>query len=421
MATVGIYMLPEYGGLNATFALARTLLRRGHRVRYFVPESVEAHVTRQGFESARYAQTLRLRASWRTRVPGLSFLHRRARYNEHLAASFDAWVEADGLDGVLVDPVVWNVAAGAHSRGLPYLNLNPTYSAPFSLDYPPVHSPVVPPREGAGARVRNLVAWAFQARIPWKRSAYDRLLGWAGHDALGRVHRAGGRLRWGDFGYRPEVPELVIGPRALDFEPLKDLPHRHYLGTSVEPSRQDGTFDWSGHDASKPLAYCSLGTFGEYQAPALRFFTAVIDSFRRREGWQLIISCGALAERLRSQALPPSIRVESSVPQLEVLARARLFLNHGGIGSVREALYFGVPMLLFPFSADQPGLAARLVHHRLGLRGSVRTWDARVITERVDALLGRDDITAAMEAMKRSCRESRELEDGADVIERHLA
>ncbi|RKH36556.1 glycosyl transferase family 28 [Corallococcus praedator] len=421
MATVGIYMLPEYGGLNATFALARTLGRRGHRVRYFVPDAFEAHVTRQGFESTRYSEKLRVASSWATRIPGVRFLHLRARYNEHLAAAFDAWVDADALDGVLVDPVVWNVAAGAHERGLPYLSLNPTYSAPFSLDYPSVHSSAIPPRGGASARARNLVAWTFQARIPWHRGLYDRSIGWAGHNAFRRVRRAGRRVRWGDFGYRPDVQELVIGPRALDFEPLRALPHRHYLGTSVEPSRHDGTFDWSGYDASRPLAYCSLGTFGDDQPAALRFLTAVIESFRRREGWQLIVSCGALAEQLRSQAMPPSIRVEASVPQLEVLPRARLFLNHGGIGSVREALYFGVPMLLFPYGADQPGLTARLVHHQLALRGDLRTKDARVITERVDALLARDDITQAMAAMKQGCRDSRELEEGADVIERHLA
>ncbi|NVI96922.1 glycosyl transferase family 28 [Myxococcus sp. AM009] len=420
MSTVGIYMLPEYGGLNATFALARALVRRGHRVRYFVPEPFAAHVSRQGFECSRYRQSLRVTASWATRVPGIRFLHLRARYHEHLAAAFDAWVDADGLDGVLVDPVVWDVAAGAHERGLPYLSLSPTYAASFSLDYPSVHSPAIPAANGHLGRARNLVTWTLQSRIPWLRGLYDHGVRWAGHRALRRMRRAGLRVRWGDFGYRPEVEELVIGPRALDFEPLRTLPRRHYLGTCVEPSRNEGTFDWRGYDASSPLAYCSLGTFGEDQPAALRFYTAVMESFRRRAGWQLIVSCGALAEQLRGLAVPPSIRVEASVPQLEVLPRARLFLNHGGIGSVREALYFGVPMLLFPYGADQPGLTARLVHHNLGLRGDLRTKDARVITERVDALLGRDDLLAAVARMRQACRASRELDEGVDVIERAL-
>ncbi|AEI64907.1 glycosyltransferase [Corallococcus macrosporus] len=421
MSTVGIYMLPEYGGLNATFSLARALIRRGHRVRYFVPESFAAHVSRQGFECSRYTQSLRVTASWATRVPGVRFLHLRARYHEHLAAAFNAWVETDGLEGVLVDPVVWDIAAGAHERGLPYLSLNPTYAAPFSLDYPSVHSSVLPTSDGLLARARNLVTWSLQARIPVLRGLYDQAIRWAGHAAFRRVRRAGRRVRWGDFGYRPDVEELVIGPRSLDFEPPRGLPGRHYLGTCVEPTRDDGSFDWSGYDDSKPLAYCSLGTFAASIPASRSFYSAVIESFRRRQGWQLIVSCGPLAQQLRHKALPPSIRVEASVPQLEVLSRACLFLNHAGIGSVREALYFGVPLLLFPAAVDQPGLAARLVHHKLGLRGDIRTKDARVITERVDALLGRADILASVEAMKQSCRGSSELEQGVDVIERALA
>lgn len=422
MSTVGIYMLPEYGGLNATFSLARALIRRGHRVRYFVPEPFTAHVSRQGFEYSRYTPSLRVTANWATRVPGVRFLHLRARYHEHLAAAFNAWVNADGLDGVLVDPVVWDIAAGAHERGLPYLSLNPTYAAAFSLDHPSVHSSVIPTSNGLVARARNLVTWSLQAKLPVLRGLYDHGIRWAGHAAFRRMRSAGRRVRWGDFGYRPDVEELVIGPRALDFEPLRALPGRHYLGTCVEPSRDDGTFDWTGYDASKPLAYCSLGTFAEFLPASRRFYSAVIESFRRRQGWQLIVSCGGpLAQQLRDEALPPSIRVEASVPQLEVLSRASLFLNHAGIGSVREALYFGVPMILFPDESDQPGLTARLVHHKLGLRGDIRAKDARVITERVDALLGRTDILAAVKAMRQSCRGSIELEQGVDVIERALA
>ncbi|AKQ67979.1 Macrolide glycosyltransferase [Myxococcus hansupus] len=420
MSTVGIYMLPEYGGLNATFSLAGAMVRRGHRVRYFVPESFAEHVSRQGFEFSRYTQSLRVTASWATRVPGVRFLHLRARYHEHLAAAFNAWVDTDGIDGVLVDPVVWDIAAGAHERGLPYLSLNPTYAAPFSLDYPSVHSSAIPSSSGPLARARNLVTWSLHAKIPVRRGLYDHGIRWAGHSAFRSMRRAGRRVRWGDFGYRPDVEELVIGPSALDFEPLRALPGRHYLGTCVEPARDDGAFDWTGHDASKPLAYCSLGTFAEFLPDSHRFYTAVIESFRRRQGWQLIVSCGPLAQQLRGEALPPTIRVEASVPQLEVLSRASLFLNHAGIGSVREALYFGVPLLLFPDESDQPGLTARLVHHKLGLRGDIRTKDARVITERVDALLGRADIRASVEAMRHACRGSNELEQGVDVIERAL-
>ena len=421
MSNVGIFMMPEYGGLNGSFALARTLQRRGHHIRYFLSPEFEPHVARQGFGSTLYSTGQHEPVeSWATKVPGLRFLKLRAQFLEHFASTFDAWVGKDALDAVLVDPVLWNVAAGALQKGLPYATLSPTYAAPFSLDYPPIHSPVVPRGAGAGARLRNLLAWGFQAWLPWGRAVHDQALACVGHDAPGRVRQAGGRLLWGDFGYRPDVPELVIGPRALDFESASARPGRSYLGTSVEPSRQDTTFDWSWYDPAKPLAYCSMGTFGHFRDVAKPFFSAVIESFRKREGWQLIVSCGGLAKTLRREDLPASIRVEKSVPQLEVLQRAQLFLMHAGIGSVREALFYGVPMLLFPITMDQPGTAARVEHHRLGLRGDIRTKDPATITALVDRLVGRADIAAAVEAMKRACQEQRELDEGADLVERMM-
>ena len=55
-------------------------------------------------------------------------------------------------------------------------------------------------------------------------------------------------------------------------------------------------------------------------------------------------------------------RVTGAVLQLQVLGHAavRAFVSHGGINSVNEALSRGVPLVLVPFSADQPSNAAAL-------------------------------------------------------------
>jgi UDP:flavonoid glycosyltransferase YjiC (YdhE family) len=52
------------------------------------------------------------------------------------------------------------------------------------------------------------------------------------------------------------------------------------------------------------------------------------------------------------------------------LREADLLINHGGANSTKEALHFGIPILAFPEHADQPGIAARIVHHGVGSSGA---------------------------------------------------
>ena len=421
MSTIGILMLPETSGLNATLALAKTLQQRGHRVRYLVTQKFKEHLNRQGFECSLFALPKRDK-HWTDKLPVLGFLRTDALYRNHIAAAFDAWLEQERPDAVLVDPVMWYVLDGALRRGMPVMSLSPTLASHFSWDVPPLFSRrnPAPGTPGTGERLRNLWAWMHEGAHGWMLGGLNHLLAAFGHDGLGRLRAAGGRMRWGDFGHRPDLPELVISPRELDFEAARALPERHYLGTCVDAQRQDTTFDWSWYDPAKPLAYCSLGTFVSAFPRAPAFFQAVIDAFRHREDWQLVISCGPLVEKLGQQPLPPSIRLMKSVPQLELLERSRLFLTHAGIGSVREALFYGVPMLAFPVGGDQFGLAARVAHHKLGLVGDFHKADARTVGSLVDTLLGQADIAASVQRMRRACQTQHELAACAALIEQHL-
>lgn len=60
------------------------------------------------------------------------------------------------------------------------------------------------------------------------------------------------------------------------------------------------------------------------------------------------------------------------VPQTAILLHPStcLFVSHGGLGSWHESMYAGVPMILFPFFADQPGNA--LLIERSGLGGILK-------------------------------------------------
>lgn len=52
-------------------------------------------------------------------------------------------------------------------------------------------------------------------------------------------------------------------------------------------------------------------------------------------------------------ALPDEWLVEEFLPQITLLKSAALGITHGGNNSVTEALTFGVPLVVLPFSTDQ--------------------------------------------------------------------
>lgn len=66
--------------------------------------------------------------------------------------------------------------------------------------------------------------------------------------------------------------------------------------------------------------------------------------------------------------VPDNFMVYPFVPQLEVLQHANLFITHGGMNSINEAMYYGVPMVVIPLDADQYINANRTVELGLASR-----------------------------------------------------
>ena len=58
--------------------------------------------------------------------------------------------------------------------------------------------------------------------------------------------------------------------------------------------------------------------------------------------------------------LPENVSVYPKVDQIAVLEKADVFLSHCGMNSASESLYFGVPLLCYPQTKEQGGVAARV-------------------------------------------------------------
>jgi len=56
------------------------------------------------------------------------------------------------------------------------------------------------------------------------------------------------------------------------------------------------------------------------------------------------------------------------INQLEILKNCDIFITHGGMNSVNEALFWGVPMCLHPFQVEQEIVVDRIVELHCGVK-----------------------------------------------------
>ena len=158
---------------------------------------------------------------------------------------------------------------------------------------------------------------------------------------------------------------------------------RYFVGAEVNLQRHEELFDWSRINPDKPLIYCALGTHVENYSHVQRFFETIIEAVGNLPQYQLILATGANPGHDSFKNVPANVLLLKHAPQLQILQRTSIFITHGGLNSIKEALYYGVPMVVFPCWVDQPMNANRIAYHRLGLTGDLPT----VTVEQVRALI----------------------------------
>ncbi|MBZ9645633.1 macrolide family glycosyltransferase [Streptomyces sp. PSKA30] len=206
---------------------------------------------------------------------------------------------------------------------------------------------------------------------------------------------------------------LVYTSRA--FQPAVEEFDQSYrfVGPSIGARPVDPSFP--ADQLRDPVLYASLGTVFNADPQLLRSFATALAPL----GGTVIVSTGQ-TDPAALGPLPANVITRRFVPQPEVLARAALFVTHGGMNSVNEAMYAGVPMLVVPQGADQPMVARRIVELDAGL--SIRNQDVteRSVRALAARLLDSPRFRAAAATLKVAQHEAGGYQRAADELERYL-
>ncbi|MEA4921424.1 MAG: macrolide family glycosyltransferase [Clostridiaceae bacterium] len=136
------------------------------------------------------------------------------------------------------------------------------------------------------------------------------------------------------------------------FQPCADTFSDKY--TFVGPSVK--AIDYRCQESQRKTIYISLGTVNNLKADFYRNCMKALEN----TDLDVILSIGEIIDPKELGVIPKNFAVAHTVNQIEVLQKAHVFLTHCGMNSVNEALYYGVPLLLYPQTPEQSGVAYRV-------------------------------------------------------------
>lgn len=339
MSKIIISMLPELGHINATLKVARSLMARGHEIYYLCSPEYKEYMHKQGMRylalgdegrDNAFPGTLTLMEELlEARIHCRPLDQRLAGIVEGFRREIEALVQDLQPDLFLIDPYTPEIALIAQQLALPYVFLNNVLFSPLE-DTPLVHT------------------------AP----------------------------------YLSRVPEVILCPQEFDFPEQVGRGGRklYFVGAEVDLQRHEDPFDWTTIDPEKPLIYCSFGSQAEIYPNMQRFFETIIEAVGGLPHYQLVLATGANFAHDGFKEVPSNVLLLKHAPQLQILQRSSMMITHGGVNSIKEALCYGVPMVVFPWLVDQPMNAARVAYHRLGVTGdmsSVTVEQARSLIQKV--------------------------------------
>jgi MGT family glycosyltransferase len=392
--------VPAYGHINPTLPVVEELVRRGEIVTYFAMEPFRDSVEVAGAEFLAYedlaGEVGEAFDPSILRSPSVAELAANlVAWSERLLPPLEAFIEREQPDYIVRDLMaLWGDYAGQRLQvptiaTVPIFPLGPKVKLPLTL-------------------VRDLVL-----RLPRDLPTYLRFFRSARH--LSRTYGLE-RIGLGDIFSNSASFNIVFTSRYLHpqgdaFDAAAD--EYHFVGPSIAPRPNAPEIDLG--ETTQPMLYISLGTVFSANAD---FHRTCFAAFGDTE-FTVVVSLGRSLSVADLAPVPDNFIVRPYVPQLKVLQHAAAFITHGGMNSVSEGLYYGVPLVVVPQAVDQYIVARRVKELGAGRVLSDRQLTPEVLRRTVFETLDSPEIKENSAAIAASFRAAGGYKRAAELILDH--
>jgi len=384
MSNILFFNIPAHGHTNPTVEVVRTLVCRGHRVRYYSFSAFQEKLEAAGAEVVLCDDAMPPAPGDLDQRVGRDFallMEMVVAVTEKLHDRIAAEIEAFCPDCIVTDSVcIWGKLF-ARRFGIPMV-----------------------------CSTTTLAFNRYTAKL-MKQSLADVLLMIAGMPQMMKALR-----RLETLGYEPKgMIELLQNDNETDtivytsrmFQPMAETFSERYafVGPSVRPARANPGAK------ERPLVYISLGTVLNKNCS---FYKSCMEALCDLP-CDAIMSVGMGTDMSALGNMPANFSVYPRVNQMDVLGRADLFISHCGMNSAMESLYCGVPMVCFPQHAEERAVANRVIE--LGAGTMLGRATKKQIRKAVMDVLGQAAYRERAQQLSEDMRNCSGFAGAADHIE----
>ncbi len=223
-----------------------------------------------------------------------------------------------------------------------------------------------------------------------------------------------GQFKIADLFVNPEPLTLVFTSKL--FQPFGETfdPSYQFIGPSIYPRGEETISGWHKDPKRKTLYLC-LGTMHG----TLKLYKKCLEALQNSPH-QILVSVGNRVNVKDLGRVPSNIQVRNFVPQLKILQKVDASISHGGMNSVNESLYFGVPLVMIPLLNEQVINSSRVQELGAGIMLDKNHVNPDTLTQAIQKVLTDDNFKKNAHKIQDSLRDAGGYKRGVEEINRYL-